>query len=366
MYNLLKDYMVRGECALPSVHHIFYFCFASLCYHFDFLKRILHSKNKLRASHFFTHIPIKIQAAATVKYPWNATEVTPPLTGLPPHITILANFERLMAEMKSTKNDILAGVEYELDRRHIGSQSHYDKEENLTALSKMHTEVMNKVDMCVRTSTTALRDVAPACIDALVNVNEIFVNDAEDQAETETPLTIVAPNRRNKFHYFFSKGEMKRLPNNFVFPHMTLCTLVVNWFCGNPSQKSMPLKYIVPADLGSKSMKCECRKMKVLMGAVIEAAKGLGVWDGSTGAWDVPRAMRLFENVQHLFEYPSTSTQQNDQISWKTIYNLYIKNKNRDRRGCGHGEHDNDSVGIGNENDDWMDAIEGTEGTGET
>ena len=110
-------------------------------------------------------------------------------------------------------------------------------------------------------------------------------------AETETPLTIVAPNRSSKFHYFFSRGEMKRLPKNFVFPYMTLCTLVVNWFCGNPSQKSMPLKYIVPADFGSKSMKCEHQKMKVLMGAVIEAAKGLGVWAGINGAWDVPRAM---------------------------------------------------------------------------
>ena len=58
---------------------------------------------------------------------------------------------------------------------------------------------------------------------------------------------------------------------------------------------------------------------------MIEAAKGLGVWDGSNGAWDVPRAMRLFENVQHLFEYPTTSTRRNDQISWKTVYNLYIK-----------------------------------------
>ncbi len=85
-----------------------------------------------------------------------------------------------MAEMKSTKNDILAGVESELDRRRIGSQSHYDKEEIQIALSKMHTEVMNKVDTYVCTSTTALQDVAPACIDALANVNEIFVNDAED------------------------------------------------------------------------------------------------------------------------------------------------------------------------------------------
>jgi len=110
----------------------------------------------------------------------------------------------------------------------------------------------------------------------------------------------------------------------------------------------MPLKYIVPADLGSKSMKCEHRKMKVLMGAVIEAAKGLGVWAGSNGAWDVPRAMRLFENVQHLFEYPTTSTRRNDQISWKTVYNLYIKKKGpTQRRRRGRDDVAEDAPGFG-------------------
>lgn len=67
----------------------------------------------MRASHFFTHIPIEIQAAAMVKYPWTATDKTPTLTGLPPHVTILANFERMIAEMESTKTAILAGVEAE-------------------------------------------------------------------------------------------------------------------------------------------------------------------------------------------------------------------------------------------------------------
>jgi hypothetical protein len=80
-------------------------------------------------SHFFTHIPIEIKAAAMVKYLWNRTEATPTHTGLPPHITILENFEQLMIEIKSTKNAILSGVEAELDRRRIGSQSHFDKEE---------------------------------------------------------------------------------------------------------------------------------------------------------------------------------------------------------------------------------------------
>jgi hypothetical protein len=75
--------------------------------------------------------------------------------------------------------------------------------------------------------------------------------------------------------------------------NVELCALIVNWFCGNPSENTMPLKFIVAADLKGRKMKCEHRKMKVMMGAVIAGAQELGVWDeGYRGAWDVPRAMR--------------------------------------------------------------------------
>jgi hypothetical protein len=86
----------------------------------------------LQASHSFTHIPVEIKAAATVKYPWNQTEVTLTHTDLPLHITILENFKQLMIKMESTKSAILSVVDAELGRRRIGSQSHFDKEEFLS------------------------------------------------------------------------------------------------------------------------------------------------------------------------------------------------------------------------------------------
>jgi hypothetical protein len=222
------------------------------------LKQVLHEKNKLQTSHFFTHILIEIEAAATVKYPWNWTEATPTHTGLPLHITILANFEQLMIEMESTKNAILSGVEAELDRRRIGSQSHFNKEEILSWIASMHTELLKKVDMCLRSSTTALQ---VPCFDAPGDsVNETFVD--EEEESVGKPLTIVPPNSSKKFHFFYSKGQVKCLPNDFVFPHMGLCALAVNWFCGNPSQKTLPLRFLIPANLKSRSMKSEHRKMK--------------------------------------------------------------------------------------------------------
>ncbi len=120
-----------------SVHCIFYFRFDLLCYHFDYLEKVLHPKNNLQASHFFNNIPNYARDAATVKYPWSKTAATPTFTGLPPHITILAYFKQLQLEMKATRDTILTGVEEELDKRCIGSQSRFDKEEILARMDEL-------------------------------------------------------------------------------------------------------------------------------------------------------------------------------------------------------------------------------------
>jgi hypothetical protein len=126
--------------------------------------------------------------------------------------------------------------------------------------------------MCLRSLTTALQ---VPCFDAPGDsVNEIFVNEEEESAGKL--LTVVPPNSGKKFHFFFLKGQVKCLLNDFVFPHMGLCAIMVNWFCGNPSQKTLPLRFLVPANLKSHSMKSEHQKMKILMGAVITGAQHMG------------------------------------------------------------------------------------------
>jgi hypothetical protein len=82
-----------------------------------------------------------------------------------------------MIKMESTKNAILIGVEAESDRRRIGSQSHFDKEEIPSWIASMHTELLKKVDMCLHSLTTALQ---VPCFDAPGEcVNESFVNEDE-------------------------------------------------------------------------------------------------------------------------------------------------------------------------------------------
>ena len=78
-------------------------------------------------------------------------------------------------------------------------------------------------------------------------------------------------------------------------------------------------------------MKSDHRKMKGLIAAVIEGANQVMEMDWHNGAWDIQRALQLYGDVKHLFAYPSKSTQcrRNDQISWRTVYNIYMKNGKR-------------------------------------
>lgn len=149
-----------------------------------------------------------------------------------------------------------SGVGQEADRRRIGigSQSHFDKEEILASMTTMHNELIKKVDLCMRNSQKELQ-VVPLFDSPADFGNEIFVN-AEEEAKGK-PVTIVPASSEKKFHFFYSNGELRRLPPKFVFPHMGLCSLIVNWFCGNPSQKTMPFKHIVPRDLHSRSLRSE-------------------------------------------------------------------------------------------------------------
>jgi hypothetical protein len=145
-----------------------------------------------------------------------------------------------------------------------------------------------EVDVCVCSLAIALQNPPRDDDDCF---DEIFINAEEENAGKS--LTIVPTNSNKKFHFFYSQGEVKHLPNDFVFPHMTLCALVTNWFCRNPTTKTLPLKFLVLADFKNRGIKCEHQKMKVLMvmGAVIAGSKQLGLWDGQNGTWDIPRAI---------------------------------------------------------------------------
>jgi len=323
--KLLTAFTVGGGNLSGEVFQVLYFCFASLCYHFDYLVCVTPRRSKLQASPFFTNIPNYAKEAAVVKFPWTKTASTPSFTGLPPHVCLLAQLEGLKAEIAASKDEIIAGVKSDLDGRRLGSQSYFDKEEIIAKMAEFHVEMMRKVEVVGRNSSTAIQ---AGCRDVDFTVGDQVVEGSGDSVSTITASSAhtLIDERGKRFQIFFSAGAISRVGPEFVFPKMTLCTLITSWFSGNQSTKTLPFKLLRPMEIAKVSERHKCSKMKVLMMGVQLAAERCDMWRPQRGTWDVGSTVRLYEAVRPYFAYPSKkSARREEHISWYTVYNLYIK-----------------------------------------
>jgi hypothetical protein len=323
--NLLKAFTVGGGNLSGEVFQVLYFCFASLCYHFDYLVGITPKRSKLQASPFFTNIPNYAREAAVVKFPWTKTASTPSFTGLPPHVCILAQLEGVKAEIVKSKDEIIAGVKSDLDGRRLGSQSYFDKEEIIAKMAEYHIEMMRKVEVVGRKSSTAIQ---AGCQDADFSGGDQVVEVSAESVSTITASSAhtLIDERGKRFQIFFSAGAISRVRPDFVFPKMTLCTLITSWFCGNQSLRTVPFKLLRPMEIAKVSERHKWSKMKLLMMGVQLAAERCDMWRPQRGTWGVGSSVRLYEAVRPFFTYPSkTSARRDEHISWHTVYNLYVK-----------------------------------------
>ena len=119
-------------------------CYASVCYHFEFLGEHLHERSRLRQSPLFQQCKDTWIQIAVVKYPWDATEETPKLTGIPPHVALLAKLENLSRQMAKFKDKFRGVLVEELDSRHIGGDS-YHAQKILSELETTRTQILNLI-----------------------------------------------------------------------------------------------------------------------------------------------------------------------------------------------------------------------------
>jgi len=329
--TLLKDFMVGGHGIRGEIWQVLYFCFTSLCYHFDYLMQVLPQQNKLQASPFFTRIPNYAREAATVRMPWNKTANTP-VTGLPHHVSILTKIEELKEALKMAMDAILDGVKEDLDGRRLGSESYFAKEEIVAEIKLM------RADMTQRIETIACSSSSCALQGPFVQQEgfEVAVGGSgEDmQLPSDSAVTLFDRGTGHRFQFFCSAGGIQHLPGNFFFPKMSLVTLITSWFSGNESMRTVPYKQLRAADIVKVKERSKLSQMKKVISAVEIAAKREGTWNDLAqklkGSWDVGSTVRLYEGVQHYFAYRSEMMmRRRAQISWHTVFNLFNANKGK-------------------------------------
>ena len=80
--------------------------FASVCFHYKYLNDNLHPRNHFRISTIWKDLQPQVRLHARIAYPWNKGLETPAFTGIPHHVSLLADIAELKEEVKSFKEQL--------------------------------------------------------------------------------------------------------------------------------------------------------------------------------------------------------------------------------------------------------------------
>ena len=118
--DFIRSNIVGGRQMTARVTFMAKYLFACVCYHYDYLKKHLHHRNRLLSSTIFSHVPEKLRKLAVVRFPWNKTRDTPFLTGVPPHILMMSDMKRFEKRLNALGSEMMEGMKEELNKRDIG------------------------------------------------------------------------------------------------------------------------------------------------------------------------------------------------------------------------------------------------------
>ena len=110
----------RGNLKIYSIYKM---ALAALVFYRGHLEEHVHPSSDLRASYLW-NATVPSAELVVVKYPWNATNDTPEITGLPPDIILLAEIESLKHDMANLQTDLTSSFQKtlidQLDQRQVG------------------------------------------------------------------------------------------------------------------------------------------------------------------------------------------------------------------------------------------------------
>ena len=247
---------------------------ATVCYHHQYLKATLSQSSLFRASTMFRNIPDNLFKYARVKFPWTQTRYTPLFTGLPPHVLLLADNERIMAKIAS----IQAGMREDMTAllRDRDPVSNVVSNAILLKLDSISTQIAQSSGRFNGSGGERMEvDVGGDAHDIVDEEMELHANDTNQslanetytarsvrlQRQKEKEKTVVKA-RRLKVGYF--KNRLQVLPANWVFPSMTCYQLVINWLTTDFENNVPAFRLLKAADVKHlrKSSITQLRQMR--------------------------------------------------------------------------------------------------------
>ena len=99
--NWLKDRILQWGLVPARTRELIDFLFATIYFHQEYLNLNLHTECRFRASSFFKDIPQEFLDCAMIAFPWTSTQDTPKITGVPPHVLLMAKVETLLQKFSA-------------------------------------------------------------------------------------------------------------------------------------------------------------------------------------------------------------------------------------------------------------------------
>ena len=332
--------------ANPQAKHLAWFLFAAICKHYQYLDSNLHSGSPFRESPFFKNVPLSIRNAAKIAYPWNKTEDTPSFTGIPPHVTILAQNEFIKKELLELKAMIPVSIGDELNQRGIGTTEFFTSRiENM--IGNLRKEVQDGHDALMKKLES---DGFPELRDTLEEgmMYDVVAEETEDEEITSSSgntdgnqrnvrdrpsVEVEEPSRKKRkvVTVGLVQNKITPLPPCFEFPKgMTGAQLVSNWFIGDSVRKILPYRRLEAGHFThSDKAKLEIqkrikRRMGRFMAVVEHYALAEDVWIGEKDEVSAEKVKKLWETVEwkHIMtKYTKPDASKTTTKAWASILN---------------------------------------------
>ena len=290
-----------------------------------------------------------------VKYPLNATEDTPEITGLSPDIIILAENESMRQHMTELKAELKASFELtlieQLNQRDVGGSGFARGNE----IAEKLNAILDKVaDLSHTTQVSAGVSTLPA-MDGMSELEESGGLEYEEEEEDivlqlDEPARMPPRKRARLVHQLtqqqiakrtmkvgFHHGHFSPLPASWRYPKgLTVIQLINLWLIGSPKESVPPLGKLNCAlvkHINKRGMNRS--KMKALMGQVEHFARLDDVW--IDGRWTGPDVTRMWSTIwPRLDPFLRTNTikkngeisvekSRQGQMSWRTCFNKLSK-----------------------------------------
>ena len=336
-----------------NILHLVQQCFATICFHQDYLASHMSPTNPLRSSLFFKDIPKKFKDVVRVAFPWDKpTADTPTFTGIPVNVTTMAKLEEVQLKLEGLTNNFDTLLRAELDRRGMGD-SDFCTNRIMDEMRAIQNELVSEIKSSrMNLSQTPGIDVDGDMLIDVINNDAFQCEDEweeesvaannENHVDDETKVADERLTRRKRkqqaaqdavkkrlFKIGLVKGIMTTLPADFTFPTLTCPQLIGNWVLGNNELNIIPFGKLVARDVAHVNNGHNTHQK---MGRFMNVIKRLGLrkrcW--YENEWTPEKVTKLWITVspfiqRHYIKYKTGSSNRPNQLMWKTVYNHMVK-----------------------------------------